>query len=324
MTINVVIKSPMGVIMGADSLVTIRGGVEGGIGATIPFYPKVFSLEPFAAGVTLSGYGSIGGRTIEDIIEEFSEYYPTVHNPNNYSLKEMVVNLGHKINKIIYEYGKGTELELIVAGYSKGIEAAGKRYGEVYSLRWQNSKNKVRYKNNYSLVELVSKDSQFGTFYGGQQFALDRFLYGFDDFMIERILERREMLFKQVREYIYQNIKKAGGKIPKNLSIPSPNLQQFNVFRLFSDYKIEGEGSQIVRKIKIGSIGKLFTIEGFFSLQTAINYCIFLMSCAYAVNSFTYGLPTVGSEMKIATITRKEGFKFKKAGDISYFLRNQA
>jgi hypothetical protein len=39
------------------------------------------------------------------------------------------------------------------------------------------------------------------------------------------------------------------------------------------------------------------------------------MSCAYAESAFTFVIPTIGSEMKIATITRKEGFTFKKIID---------
>ena len=58
------------------------------------------------------------------------------------------------------------------------------------------------------------------------------------------------------------------------------------------------------------------TMERLFSLQTAVNYCVFLMSCAYAHSAFTFVIPVVGSEMRVASITRSEGFKFRRVWEI--------
>ena len=59
----------MGLVIGSDSLVTITNpsSIDRSIVATIPHYSKVFSLEPFAAGVTLNGDAGVAGRTMEDI-----------------------------------------------------------------------------------------------------------------------------------------------------------------------------------------------------------------------------------------------------------------
>ncbi len=64
--------------------------------------------------------------------------------------------------------------------------------------------------------------------------------------------------------------------------------------------------------MKEGMVQRFETMERFFSLQVAVDFCAFLASCAYAVNNFTFTIPEVGSEMQIATVTRETGFEFKK------------
>ena len=142
MTINVVIKCPDGIVMGADSLVSLVAS-DDTISSIIPYYNKLFpignsidSTGNFAAGAMLNGAGSIGGRTIEDIIDEFGEEYPKTHPVDNYSLQQLATDLGDKIQKLIDTTveGRNPLLEIIIGGYSKGEKAGGKRYGEIYSL----------------------------------------------------------------------------------------------------------------------------------------------------------------------------------------------
>jgi hypothetical protein len=82
MTINVVIKCPDGIVMGADSLVTIQHE-SGDITSMVPFFAKLFEIKKYSAAAMINGRGSIGGRTLEDIIAEFSESYRG-QDPANY------------------------------------------------------------------------------------------------------------------------------------------------------------------------------------------------------------------------------------------------
>ena len=317
MTINVAIKCPDGVVMGADSLVSLVAS-DNSISSIIPYYNKLFpignSINPtdnYAAGAMLNGAGSIGGRTIEDIIAEFGEEYPKTYQVNNYSLKQLTINLGDKIQKLIDETleGRNPLLEIIIGGYSKGEKAAGIRYGEIYSLFWE--------RQPYKLRVLYTQDVEFGTHYGGQPQMLDRFRYGIDDWILVKMLERRKDLFNQARDYVYDKLKENGLSIPSNIVIDTPSsIKKFDIFNLFSEYELGPTSGQTFRNIKEGMTEKIQTMERFLSLQTAINYCTFLMSCSYAQNNFAYTIPTVGSEMRVASVTRHDGFKYRKIWEI--------
>jgi hypothetical protein len=154
--------------------------------------------------------------------------------------------------------------------------------------------------------------------------------------MIREIWNRRERLFNQVRDYLLNQLESGGLKIEPDLrkKIELPNdagmewyVKNFNIFNLVSKFEdFEGfnpdfDEKQILNYVSSvdidrmflkHSIGRLRTMEQFFSLQTAINYCTYLLWCAYAQGEFTSIIPRVGSEMKVATITRQEGFKFRR------------
>jgi len=318
MTINVAIKCPDGIVMGADSLVSLVASDGGSISSIIPYYNKLFpigisqnTLDNFAAGAMLNGAGSIGGRTIEDIISEFGEEYSKTNPVNNYSLQQLTTDLGNKVQKIIDTTiaGKNPLLEIIIGGYSKGERAAGKRYGEIYSLFWE--------QQPYKLRVLYTNDVEFGTHYGGQPQMLDRFRYGIDDWILANMLKKRKDLFNQTRDYIIDKLKENGVSIPSTVTIGMPtSMKQFDIFNLFSDYELGSTPGQTMKNIKEGMVEKVETMERFLSLQTAINYCTFLMSCSYAQNNFAYAIPTVGSEMRVASITRHDGFKYRKIWEI--------
>jgi hypothetical protein len=313
MTINVVVKCPQGIVMGADSLLSIIAG-DGIVSSIIPYNSKLFPVgnstaegSSYAVGALVNGANTAAGRTIEDIIQEFGEDYPKLQATDDYSLNQMALDLGDKISKLIKRTSgaKRLSLEIILGGYSKGKKVQNRRNAEIYSIFWDNKKN-------YRLRILYTKDTEFGTVYGGQPKILDRFRYGIDDWMISEILERREKLFNKVCNYIIKRLRENNINIPKNTRINVPNLKEFDVFSLMSYYKVGQTIGQTMKNIKTGMTGALETMEAFFTLQTAINYCSFLMSCAYAESAFTSVIPSVGSEMRVASVTRHEGFRFRR------------
>lgn len=313
MTINVVIKCPDGIVMGADSLVTIQQET-GEITSIVPYFTKLFEIKRFAAAAMINGRGSIGGRTLEDILSEFGEVYSD-QDPENYSLEELVKSLGRKIQQVIREdYGLPITLEVIIGGYSKGKKAKGKRFGEIYSIKWDESAPRKSFSPQFS--KMYKYDREFGRYYGGQVDMPDRFLYGVDNFTLIQMWQRRERLFRQCTNYLIEELRKKGIKVPKDTSLTVPGLAGFNIYNLFADYEITNVGSENLERIKKGMVSKLKTMEGYFSLQTAVNYCSFLMWCAYAQNTFTLTIPAVGSEMRVASITRNEGFNLIKKWEI--------
>jgi hypothetical protein len=302
MTINVAVKCPDGVVLGADGLVTVTAG--GGPISLVPYYGKVFPVGDYAAGVMLNGAGAIGGRDIETIVADFAARYesPEV----DYSLGELARSLRDYVQEEIRGRAAGQNplLELIVCGYSRGPAAEGRRYGELYSLKWENAPGVLRSK--------YVRDEEFGTHYGGQPQALDRFQYGLDDWMIAGMLAKREVLFNQAQNFVIEHLKRRGHSIHASHRAPLPDLENFNVLSLLSDFEFGETSGETVRNVKEGSHQRFYTMERFFSLQVAVDYCVFLMSCAYAVNNFTYMIPGVGSEARVATVTRDEGFELQR------------
>lgn len=298
MTINVVVKCPDGVVLCADSLVTISAG--GPPISLVPYYDKMFPIGGYAAGAMLNGAGSIGGRTIEDLILEFgdAETTPT----DNYNLQTLAQALAAFIQTQI-PAGNDPLLEVIVAGYSRGASAAGRRYAEVYSLLWEQAPFRLR--------PLYTTDTEFGTHYGGQPQALDRFRYGIDDWIISDMLGNRQALYQQAHDHILAELENQG--IPVGgANVPMPTLTDFDVFGLVSEYQLGATAGQSIKNIKEGMRQQFETMERFFSLQVAVDYCTFLASCSYAVNNFTFKIPGVGSELRVATVTQEDGFAFKK------------
>jgi hypothetical protein len=323
MTINVAVKCADGIVMGADSLMTLTTADKSTITSIIPYYSKLFPIRDYSAGAMVNGSGSVAGITVEDIIQDFDDEYKTIQKPDDYDMVTMANTLGQKIQQIINDNNKDNKdvprMEIIIAGYSK-IKNSNKnvnkrRSGEIYSLQWDGKPN------SYKLKIMINSDTEFGTCYGGQPTMLDRFRYGIDDWVLYEMLENREWVFGEVKSFIFDELKKKGIDIPVNigeeLKLPSDDLTKFNVFKLISpEYVIHESVGLTLKSIKENTVSCLQTMEKFFSLQVAINYCSFLMSCAFAQNAFTMVVPTVGSEMRVASITRDEGFKFRRIWEI--------
>lgn len=325
MTINIAVKCPEGIVLGSDSLTTILDD-SGNIISSVPYVSKLFSLgdstirdSAFPIGVMINGTNSIGGERVEDIIEEFHEIYSNKHSSDEFSVANMAQDLASHIQDCIdTNLGKHSKvnLEVILAGFSKTKKSNrkkqrnGYKYGEIYSYFWDDT--------GRSRLRLVSNiDGEFVTFYGGQPSAIDRIRYGIDDWIIYTMLNNKDSLYEQVRRYIYNQLKRKSIDVPEILKVKTPgNMSEYNIFQLFSSGEQGKTIGETIRNIKENMDDKLQTMEGWFSLQTAVNYCMFLMSCAYAHSAFTFVNPVVGSEMRVASITRTEGFRFRRIWQI--------
>jgi hypothetical protein len=324
-TINIAVKCPEGLVLGADSLNTIIDD-RGNIISSIPYVSKLFSLgdspdsdKAFPVGAMINGANTIGGIRVEDIIEEFQEIYSKENSSDEFNVARMGDELVSHLQDYI-DTNLGTDsritLELILAGFSKTKESdrkkrrEGYKYGEIYSYFWDNS-------NKHRPREVSKKDGEFLTYYGGQPTALDRVRFGIDDWALYSMLKNKDYLFAQVKRYIYNQLKGKSKFAEEILRVEAPkNMSEYNIFTLISSGRPGKTVGDTIRSIKENMENRMQTMEGWFSLQTAVNYCTFLMSCAYAQSAFTFVIPVVGSEMRIASITRSEGFKFRRIWEI--------
>jgi hypothetical protein len=336
-TINVAVKCPEGIVLGCDSLTTITDD-DGNIITSIPYTSKLFSLgnsqkpgKDFAVAVMTNGFHSIGGTRVEDIIDEYQEIYAKKSSAEEYCMADISEGLINHVQRYIdgsLKRERKINLEIIIAGFSKGkiqtirnrkknkpVNANNNsnknRYGEIYSYIWED-KPKSRMRET-----LPTKDLEFFTLYGGQPTAIDRFRFGIDDWVLFRMLEHKDWLYEDIRRYIYNKLKRTKN-IPEILEVEPPrNISQYNIFKLFSKGRPGKTPGETIRNIKQGMEDlKLHTMESQFSLQTAVNYCSFLLGCAYALSAFTFVTPIVGSEMRVGSITRNEGFKFRKVWEV--------
>lgn len=353
MTLNVVVKCPDGVVMGADSLLTMRNE-DGEVTMVIPYYSKLFPLsspsknrgnrssnvESYAAGVTINGDTDCAGRPIPDMIEEFIETYEDQPS-DDYSLETLAQDLAKYIQVRVDEKKDPLALEILVGGYSKGDKGREKRFGEVYSIFWRRDNPNQKEATNFDFRHLYDDDEKFGSWYGGQNNIPDRFLYGTNETMTTEIIERGPILFNQARNYIFEILEANSVDVKEEIKakIVAPpidgNLEwyikNFNILNLLTKFEnfpgfessfTEEQIGEYVSSPKFdmafdkNRVGRLETMERFFSLQTAVNYCTFLLWCAYAESEFTPIIPIVGSEMKVATITRQDGFNFRKLWEI--------
>ena len=309
MTINVAIKSSEGIVMGSDSLLTIS--TNGQRTAMVPYHYKLFPMGKFPAGIMLNGSGSIGQRTIADLISEYVS--KSTIDLENFRLEDLAQEILDFINEKIIEYygiyhNFPSNMELIIGGFSKGTYASEVRSGQIFSLRWEGSQKG-------SKKSIYQNDEEFGYHYGGQPQALDRFLYGIDDQILKEIYDNSQTIFDKAKKEVLNQINQLVDDEIQDLDIDEikcPDQFILDIYDTISNYDKQNPSTiqELFDNVKLGMNQKFQVMNRFLSLQMSIGFCEFLMLCAYAVNNYTYRYPSVGSQMTIATITRSDGFNF--------------
>ena len=178
MTLGVVFKSSEGIVLAADSRVTVAGSNADGSSIVLGHYDnatKLFSVGPNNnVGVVTSGLGAIGSpegpRTVHSYLSEFEkELAETVVVSSNLTVEKIASTLSRFFENRWQEAGlpsKEEATEFVVAGFdSDNI------YGKVF---------------NFSIPEFPQPIEQsggvgeFGIGWGGQGEVADRLIYGFD------------------------------------------------------------------------------------------------------------------------------------------------
>jgi hypothetical protein len=268
--------------------------------------PRIVPLGNYAAAAIVTTSFLLGERDIRTVISDCRGFFEA--DEDDYSLGELALALRNYLQDEIYtrEEGEKPCFEVIVSGYSRGESAEGRRHGELFILKWENAFGVVRAK--------YSRDDDFGTFYSRHQSkALDRFLYGLDDWMIASVLESRKALFDQAQNYIVEHFRQRGHSIPRSHHAPLPDIQTFNVLSLLADFRFGETSGETVKNVKEGAVWRLATAESHLSLDVAIEYCRFLMSCAHAVTNFTFDGPGIASDAQIVSVTQGEGVCVQRA-----------
>ncbi len=181
MSLGIAIKSPSGIVLAAESRVTLQTD------SPILGHPlyisydnavKLFGLgvEPHQhVGIVTWGQAAIGLRTAHSYLPELQSHLPD----ERLSIKAYSERIGHFfVERWNEQLGNqqyvGQPMTMIIAGYDDK-----KAYGEVYELNLPHSANPIaRHDAN-----------QFGLTWGGQREYVDRLVRGYDHRVVELMRE---------------------------------------------------------------------------------------------------------------------------------------
>ena len=234
---------------------------------------KLFKLRS-NVGVVTSGLVSIGDRTIKSLILEMAE-----------DCKTKCENV---VDKLINQIKPYYEAEFPKTRYQPVIEfiVAG----------WDSGDNKPKtYRIKFPGQIEPDLDQEYGIFFGGQYREIARLMHGTDAENMVKIENRHTMLLARFANDIK--------KLNPGQEVILPNLSSSR-FHMFGPEDPEDSDSEKWR------------LSGFeanyadFSDQNAINCVYWLIDLMIKVQEFGDSMPTVGGEIHVAIIDKKEGFRF--------------
>jgi len=320
-TINVVIKCVDGIVLGADSLMTLRQGSEKRTIAVLPFHSKLLGLGGMPIGVMLNGQVTTPTTTAKAAIRGFVETETEKYAGRSYSVEEVATHLRDYIDDKIGKTPKA--LTITLGGYSRGGDRS---FGEAWFIAWPTREIQPAYPNN--------EDFRFGVRYIGSPeavAAVERFVYGMDVLTLGLMYNRRCKLFKSVSDYIIQRLRGMDGvTIPDEITaLEAPSVadseahrlfdQAFDVFQLVEDDEeyefvyFRDDRAHYFQRVMQKLQGRYFFLDRYASLRMAIELCRFLLTCAYVRQNLAQVPeegPDVGSELSVATVTRERGFEY--------------
>lgn len=205
MSLGIVIKSPEGIVLAAESRVTLTiNGTQGKPAHFVNYdnATKLFSFNPphNHIGVVTYGLAAIGQRTAHSFVPEFESTLP----PERLS----VLEIAQRISQFYMEQWRtnmpsnytGPNMTFLVAGFND-IEP----YGRVYILDLPRRTDPIEQQANIN---------EFGISWGGQREIVDRLMQGFDERLIPIISNEYKLSSEQ-----QQHLKTV---LIQNLSLPLP------------------------------------------------------------------------------------------------------
>ena len=242
---------------------------------------KLFKLHK-NVGIMTSGIISIGDTTLKSIIQNFAQDL-NVEDP--YTIYCITQQLVGEIQMYYQkEYPDNVfqpEIELLIGGWESN-----------------DSPPKI-YRVNFPSGDIKPElDGYYGIAFGGQFREIARLVHGTDAFNMRLIEERyKSLLSRFVNELQEAN---------PDQGIILPDLDNFSEkFPIFGLENPDDTNSE-----------QFWRLEGFnadfgdFSTQNAINCVYWLVELMVRVQEFGDSMPTVGGDIHVAIIDRKDGFRF--------------
>lgn len=286
MSLGIAFKGPEGIVLAADSRVTLtlqQAGPEGSPTTLIPCTfdnaTKLLRVDGCPnVGVVTYGLGAVGNfkpRTAHSYISEFEEEierdraekkYPQ---GKNYTTEEFANKLSDFFAKRWLENKmppaekyQGPAMIFLIAGFDEGVP-----YGKVFEVQIP----------NIPVPQEWHKDN-FGPVWGGQQEIVTRLLNGCDP---------------QLLPIVQKHFNKTDAEMIELKRILEPAIQMPIPYM-------------------------------FLALQDCINLSILLIQTTLGLQSYSIGIRGVGGEIDVATITRSGGFQLYREKPVTKFHRRES
>ena len=205
MSLGIVIKSPEGIVLAAESRVTLTVNGPDGKPSHMVNFDNATKLFSFKAphnhiGVVTYGQAAIGQRTAHSFVPEFESTLPDE--------RQTVAEMAQRISDFYMEQWtasmpadyKGPNMTFIVAGFNEQ-----EPYGRVFLLDLPNRTDPI---------EQQAAISDFGITWGGQREIVDRLIQGFDQRVVQIVTQSLNLSPQQQREL--------STLLTKNLQLPIP------------------------------------------------------------------------------------------------------
>lgn len=177
MSLGIVIKGPEGIVLAAESRVTLTTQVPGG-GEVYSNFDNATKLLSFRApnaciGAVTYGQAAIGIRTVHSLLPEFESNLPGDRLPVEQfatRLSQFFEGQWNTTMPALPQY-QGPDITLVVAGFDDG-----QPYGKVFSFDIPRRPTPLE---NYA--------NDFGITWGGQREFVDRLIQGFDNRLLSML-----------------------------------------------------------------------------------------------------------------------------------------
>lgn len=277
MSLGILIKAPEGLVLAAESRVTLTAQFQAANNAPLPpGQPQTLSVnfdnanklltfnEPYKHyGVVTYGAGAIGLRTAQSLIPEFET---SLTGDENQHLT--VLQFAHKLSDFFLNQWQVANLPVGVAGQDMIFNVAGfddnEPYGKVYQFQIPNNPTPTE-RNG-----MINNQHQFGITFGGQVEIVSRLLMGYDANLFKLLIDAGVITQQQYTGQI------------------SPLLQHL----------------------------RLQTPIQFMPLQDCVSLAVLLIKTTIEAQSLTVGLRGCGGAIDVAIITKNSELKFIKKKEI--------
>jgi hypothetical protein len=194
MSLGILIKATEGLVLAAESRVTLSFGGTKPLNVNFDNATKLFSFhKPFdKIGVVTYGQAAIGFRTAHSFIPEFES-----------TLKEedkniSILDFAKRLSKFFLDQWKvvmpsniplGQDMVFNVAGFDDG-----EPYGKIYSFQIPTMPDPMEQS------PIVNGQHQFGITYGGQREIVDRLVFGYDPRMFQLLATHLQLDQSKLQE----------------------------------------------------------------------------------------------------------------------------